>query len=107
MRNVRSFRAAAHYGVALLCLVGLAAISGSEAVASDNAEILIRKGVELRRRGRDSDASALFRQAYELSHTPRAAAQLGLCEQALGQWLEAEGHLSEALLAESDPWIAS
>ncbi|MDX2024374.1 MAG: PEGA domain-containing protein [Deltaproteobacteria bacterium] len=78
----------------------------SIAVAADNAEMLIRKGVELRRKGRDRDAADLFRQAYDLSHTPRAAAQLGLCEQALGQWLASEQHLSEALVAESDPWIA-
>ena len=78
----------------------------SVATAADNAEMLIRKGVELRRKGRDKDAADLFRQAYDLSHTPRAAAQLGLCEQALGQLLESEQHLSEALVAESDPWIS-
>lgn len=77
------------------------------AKAADNAEMLIRKGVELRRTGRDKQAADLFREAYELSHTPRAAAQLGLCEQALGQMLEAEQHLSEALVAQSDRWIAS
>lgn len=76
------------------------------AIADDGAEIMIRKGVELRRRGKDKEAAVLFRQAYDVSHTPRAAAQLGLCEQALEQWLNAEQHISEALLAESDAWVS-
>lgn len=72
--------------------------------AADPAEMLIREGVELRKRGQDAKAVERFQEAYELAHTPRAAAQLGLCEQALGRYVEADAHISEALLS-SDPWI--
>lgn len=75
--------------------------------ADDGAEIMIKKGVALRRRGQDREAVVLFRQAYDVSHSHRAAAQLGLCELALEQWFDAEQHISEALLAESDPWVSS
>lgn len=84
-----------------LCLLLVGAAFGA-----DPAEVLVREGVELRRAGRDADARQKFLQAYELSHTPRAAAQLGLCEMALDNFLEAEGYLTEALAAQSDPWIA-
>lgn len=91
-----------------MCLGVLLPLTHAQFVnAADNSEMLIRKGVELRRRGRDKEAVTFFRQAYETAHSPRSAAQLGLCEQAIGQLLEAEQHLSEALTAESDPWIAS
>jgi len=40
-----------------------------------------------------------------MTHTPRSAAQLGLCEQELEQWMESEAHLDEALAATSDDWV--
>jgi hypothetical protein len=67
---------------------------------------LIRRGVEAREQGRDQDALALFRQAFERYHTPRAQAQLGLAAQALGRWREADDHL-RAALASQDAWIAN
>lgn len=96
-------------GAAIFVAVAFSLSPSAEgpARADDSGEMQIRKGVELRRRGRDAEAANFFRQAYDVSHTPRAAAQLGLCEQSLARWLEAEQHLSEALAAESDPWIAS
>lgn len=74
--------------------------------AAGREELFIRKGVELRRKGKDQDALIQFRRAYDIGRTPRAAAQLGLCEQSLEDWLAAQQHLAEALMAESDPWIA-
>jgi hypothetical protein len=50
-------------------------------------------------------ALATLRQAYASSPTPRAAAQLGLVHQALGQWVEAHTRLNEALAAVGDAWI--
>lgn len=75
-------------------------------VAAGREETFIRKGVELRRKGQDKEALANFQKAYEVSHTARAAAQLGLCEQALKQWLDAYNHLSDALASQSDVWIS-
>lgn len=62
-----------------------------------DAEPLLRRGVELRRSGDDEGALRVFQKAYALDHGPRAAAQMGLAEQALGLWADAEGHLGEAL----------
>src|SRR5579883_1574525 len=66
---------------------------------------LIHEGVVLRRKKQYEVALELFRQAWQLSHTPRARAQMGLTEQALGRWVEAEEHLKEALAVEKDAWI--
>ena len=76
------------------------------ALGADRTELLIREGVELRKQGNNAEAVSRFTKAYEQSHTPRAAAQLGLCEQALERWIDAELHLSEALAGASDPWVA-
>jgi hypothetical protein len=69
------------------------------------AEELIRRGVQLRQQGQDTRALPFFQQAYEISPSPRTAAQLGLVEMALGYQLDAEGHLGEALSAAHDLWV--
>jgi len=70
------------------------------------AEKLIRHGVELRRRHDDEAAVREFQKAYDLVRSPRAAAQLGLAEQALGRWEDAERHVDEALRTPTDAWVA-
>lgn len=72
----------------------------------EQEEELIRRGVELRKAGDDQAAWPELKKAYELARSPRAAAQLGLVEQALGRWEDAEVHVSEALRAPTDPWVA-
>ncbi len=86
-------------------LIVLIALSRLLAASADPAEMLIKQGVELRRAGNDAKALSKFERAYQMSHSPRAAAQLGLCEQALEEWEAAEGHLSEALTSSSDLWV--
>lgn len=66
---------------------------------------LIAQGVQLRREHRDAEALLEFRRAYQLRATPRALAQIGLAEQALGSWVQAEADLSQALAAKDDEWI--
>jgi tetratricopeptide (TPR) repeat protein len=83
----------------------LLALSGAARADSDDAEDLLRQGVELRKQGKDADALERFRKAHALTSAPRARAQMGLAEQALGRWLDAEAHLREALAAGDDPWI--
>jgi hypothetical protein len=75
--------------------------------AADPAEVedLIAHGVEFRRAGNDHRALPLFKKAYDLSPTPRTAAQLGLVEMALGYRIDSEQHLAESLAAPRDPWI--
>ncbi|HLK41636.1 MAG TPA: hypothetical protein VKU41_33035 [Polyangiaceae bacterium] len=70
------------------------------------AESLIRHGVELRRLGQDGEALDVFRRAYAIDPTPRAGAQAALAHQALGDWVDAERGLAQALGAAADPWIA-
>jgi hypothetical protein len=66
----------------------------------------MRRGIELRNRGDNEAALGEFGRAYELARSPVSAAQLGLVEQALGNWLEAERHLDEAMRASGDAWVA-
>lgn len=73
-------------------------------VRAEDADALLRQGVELRKEGKDREAFELFQRAVSIQKTPRALGQLGLCEQALGLWPNAESHLKEALAAAGDPW---
>jgi tetratricopeptide (TPR) repeat protein len=75
------------------------------AAGDSKAEQLITEGLDLRRAGQDSDALSKFAEAHRIAPTPRAAAQWGLCLQAVGRWSEADVRLSEALKAKKDPWI--
>jgi hypothetical protein len=78
----------------------------SAATEAEEAEALIRQGVQLRGQDQTARALPLFEKAYNLSRTPRTAGQLGLCELELGNYAEAELHLAEALATPNHPWIA-
>lgn len=73
--------------------------------AQTQAEEHIQKGLESRRSGDDLAALAEYETAYRLFPTPRGAAQLGLCNHALGRWIESQRYISEALRAKKDPWV--
>jgi hypothetical protein len=77
----------------------------SAAARAEDADGLIKRGVELRRAGNDQAALEQFRRAYDLTPSPRALAQMGLAEQALSRWVDGEAHLAKALEAAQDPWI--
>lgn len=79
--------------------------STGSAAAQDDPAALIEEGVTLRERGQDDEALARFQRAYELAPSPQALVQIALAEQALGRWVDAHAHLTEALRAASDPWI--
>ncbi len=101
-------RARAAFAV-LIGLIGMIAQTSVAPIArADDApdEILLKEGVELRRRHDDLAALEAFRRAYAQRPTPRARGQIGLAEHALGRWGEAEIDLAEALRAEDDTWIA-
>jgi hypothetical protein len=85
----------------------LLALTATRVLATDagDADALIARGLELRRAGDDQKALPLFQQALEKKITPRALAQVGLCELALGLWVEGEDHLQQALAGKSDAWI--
>lgn len=88
----------------LVCVAAVF-LTCQRAASADQSELFIREGVELRRQGRAAEALPKFQAAYDQSHTPRASAQLGLCEFALDRWVNAEEHIRESLAARSDPWI--
>jgi hypothetical protein len=97
MRSLAGF-----FVVAALCVS-----TGSVVVAApstENPEALIGIGNDLRRKGDDARAEGYFERAYELAHTPRSAAQLGLVELALKHYVQSEAHLSEAL-DRDDSWV--
>jgi hypothetical protein len=87
--------------VVLLLVLGAAGVARAE-----DAEGLIKRGVELRKAGRDGEALELFKRAHDVAPAPRSLAQMGLAEQALGSWPDAEAHLAQALASRKDPWIA-
>ena len=96
--------------VSILCFTAVLPRTASAQTASaqtETADTLLARGVELRRTGQDQQALELFRRAFEMSHSPRAEAQMGLAEQALGRWLDADLHVREAYAAATDPWIQS
>jgi tetratricopeptide (TPR) repeat protein len=78
------------------------------AVARDNdadPEALIKRGLDLRRAGRSTDALALFRRAYEADPSPRTLGQMGLVESSLQLWSDADAHLAAALATPEDAWV--
>jgi hypothetical protein len=86
--------------------VVLVVAAAAPALAQQDDEALLRQGVELRRAGKDEQALELFQQAFRLRPTPRAQAQAGFAEQALGRWLDAERDITRALASSGDPWVA-
>jgi hypothetical protein len=106
LRPAPRCRASCVVGVVLPAVLACV-VAGSVARADPAAvEDLIREGVDLRKKGMDQRALALFKKAYDLERSPRTATQLGFCEAQLGYWLAAERHLTEALSATKNPWLA-
>jgi len=91
----------------VIATVAIGCLLGGERSARANSEedALVRRAIELRKHGNDRAALDELQRAYLIAHSPRAAAQLGFVEQALGMWPQAEEHVGEALAAARDPWI--
>ena len=88
----------------LLC-VGLPSFFGWAQVRAEDADELVKRGIELRRKAKDAEALAEFKKAWAISKTPRIEAQMAFAEQALGLWVAAEEHILDALThGQSDPW---
>ena len=90
----------------LLLLLASASRGWAGTEEAEQAEALIKEGVQLRAQDQTARALPLFEKAYRLSRNPRTAGQLGLCELELGFFAEAELYLSEALATPNHPWIA-
>lgn len=83
--------------IAILCI--------TRPAHAQSADALLHRAYELRLTGHDEAALPLLEQAYALDHSARVAAQLGLCDEAVGRWVDASAHLHEALAA-PDEWVA-
>ncbi len=82
------------------------ALTPEAAQAAAALEAEHARGVELRRQHRDAEARDLFRELYVRTNQPRVLAWLAGAEGALGDWVNAEAHLSTALAAAGDPWVS-
>jgi hypothetical protein len=92
-------------GVLAGLALGLAICSVAGAQETNEEDAFIRRGLQLRKQGNDRAALLELQRAYEVGRSPRAAAQLGFAEQALGMWPQAEAHVGEALRARDDHWV--
>lgn len=88
-------------------LVALAVFgTATPAFAGPEEEELLKRGVALRREGKDAEALEIFQRVVTQAPSARARAQLALAEQSLALWLAAERDLSLALAEPNDPWVA-
>jgi hypothetical protein len=89
--------------VALLVLghLGTAAARGDD----NDPDVLIMRGLDLRRAGRSEAALDLFRRAYQAAPSARTLGQMGLVESSLQLWLDADAHLGAALATPDDVWV--
>lgn len=101
-------------GAAALAVCCSIATSGGVALADptsstiSEAEIepFVQRGIELRKLGRDIEALAIFEDALlKAPSSVRLKVHLASTHQALGQWVEAERYLSEALRQSDDAYV--
>ncbi|TAK22983.1 MAG: PEGA domain-containing protein [Myxococcaceae bacterium] len=92
--------------LALLVAASLTVAPSRGVAQTRDVDAMIRRGLELRRGGRDLEAFQTFEAAWEASHGARARAQMSLAAQALGRWADADRFLREALAVADDPWVA-
>ena len=91
----------------LAALTALTAFSGAPSALAQNEDpgALLRRGTELRRTGHDAEALEVFRRALVQARSARARAQVGLAEEALGDWVAAEQDIAGASTEPDDGWI--
>jgi len=92
--------------LATLCLLRFGGPGSALAHGADrDPDLLIKRGLELRRAGKSEEALELFRRAHEAAPCPRTLGQMGLVESSLQLWIEADSHLSAALATPDDGWV--
>jgi len=82
-----------------------ALLVAGEARAQDDVDAMIRRGIDARRAGRDTEAHARFDEAWARCRCVEAVAHRGLAAYALGRWIDAERDLSAALEAPRNPTV--
>ncbi len=79
--------------------------ASAQPLADRDPDLLIMRGLDLRRAGRSEEALILFRHAYELAPSPRTLGQMGLVESSLQLWIDADAHLTAVLATPDDAWV--
>ena len=89
-----------------VALIIVAHLNPALARADDaDPDILIMRGLDLRRAGRSADALALFRRAYEVAPSPRTLGQMGLVESSLQLGPTPRRTSVAALATPNDAWV--
>ncbi len=89
--------------MAVLTLLPVAAARAAGPVGG--AEGAIDRGLDFMLKGKYEEALKEFLDAYDVAPGPRTTAEIGLAEQSLQRWVDAEIHLMEALTASGDKWV--
>jgi tetratricopeptide (TPR) repeat protein len=94
--------------VAFLIAFSLALGQGQAWADADEADALINQGLKAMRKGDYQAALEAFHRAHHAQPTTRSVTEIGLAEQALHRWVEAEEDLAAALSEEEhDAWLES
>jgi hypothetical protein len=91
-------------GAFLLAFTAASTVS-AEPSPTAQADELIAQGFKLRVQGKKVEALELFLRAHALAPSAKTLGQIGSAEAALGRWVDADGHLEEALSRHDSPWI--
>ncbi len=91
----------------LLVVFSLALGQGQAWADRDDSDPLIAQGLKAMLRGDYQAALDAFRRAHQARPATRSHAEIGLAEQALHRWVEAEADLAGALAEPEDAWLES
>jgi tetratricopeptide (TPR) repeat protein len=92
-------------GAAFLIVFSLALGQGPAWADRNDSDALIAQGLKAMRKGDYQAALDAFQSAHQARPTPRSHAEIGLAEQALHRWIEAETDLAGAMAEEEDAWL--
>jgi tetratricopeptide (TPR) repeat protein len=87
----------------IVSVVMLLAIVAPASGADSPGAALLRQGIALRREQRNADALVVFEAAKRIEPSACALAQIGLAQQALGRFSDAERNLRAAVALAEDP----
>jgi hypothetical protein len=91
--------------VAFLIAVSLAIGLGQARADGDDSDAFINQGLKAMRKGDYQAALDAFHRAHQVRPTTRSRTEIGLAEQALHRWVEAESDLAAALSEVNDAWL--
>jgi hypothetical protein len=94
-------------GLPFLVVFSLALGQGQAWADREDPDPLIAQGLKAMLKGDYQAALDAFRRAHQARPATRSHAEIGLAEQALHRWVEAEADLAGALAEPEDAWLES